>query len=54
MAALALRGTPPNESLQLTSARSAEVITVSAYRDAIAGNAVSRILSRSLAAELRR
>jgi hypothetical protein len=44
----------PNESLQLTSARAAEVIGVSAYRDASALKQVSRILGGSLAAELRR
>jgi hypothetical protein len=42
----------PNVSLQLTSARSAEALRLSAYRDAIASNLVSRILSRPLAAEL--
>jgi hypothetical protein len=45
---------PPNESQQQTSARSAEVIGVSAYRVAIASKRVSRILSRPLAAELGR
>jgi hypothetical protein len=42
----------PNETLQLTSARSKEAIAVSAYRVAIAGKQVSRILGRSLATEL--
>ena len=41
-----------NVSLQLTSARSSEALRLSAYRDAIARNLASRILSRSLAAEL--
>src|SRR4051812_46596263 len=41
-----------NVSLQLTSARSAEVVAVYAYRDAITSTQVSRILSRPLAAEL--
>jgi hypothetical protein len=43
-----------NVSLQQTSARLAEVIGVSAFRDAIASGQVSRILSRPLAAELGR
>ena len=45
---------PPNKSLQLTSARSAEASRLSAWRDASARMLVSRILSRSLAAELMR
>jgi hypothetical protein len=45
---------PPNVSLQLTSARSAEASRLAAYRDAITSAQVSRILSRPLAAELRR
>src|SRR5439155_6145169 len=45
---------PSNESLQQPSARSSEVIAVSAYRVASASAQVSRILSRPLAAELER
>jgi len=45
---------PANESLQLPSARAKEVIAVSAYQVASASAQVSRILSRSLAAELER
>jgi hypothetical protein len=44
----------PNVSLQLTSARSAEGLRLSAYRDASASALVSRILGRPLAAELGR
>jgi hypothetical protein len=45
---------PSNETLQLTSARSSEALRLSAWRDASARRPVGRILSRPLAAELRR
>jgi hypothetical protein len=44
----------PNEALQLTSARAAEGLRLSACKDASASTLASRILSRPLAAELRR
>ena len=45
---------PPNETLQLTSARPAEGLRLGAWRVASALELASRILSRSLAAELGR
>jgi hypothetical protein len=49
-----LSGVSPNEALQLSSARVAEGLRLSAWRDASASEQVSRILSRPLAAELKR
>jgi len=44
----------PNESLQLTSAKSSEALRCSAYRDGSALTRVSCILSWSVATELER
>jgi hypothetical protein len=44
----------PNVALQPTSASTSEALRLSAWKDASAARLVSRILSRPLAAELRR
>jgi hypothetical protein len=51
---MSISAVPPNEALQLTSARSSEGLRLSGWRDAGASKRVSRILSSPLAAELGR
>jgi hypothetical protein len=49
---MSMSAVPPNEALQLTSARLSEGLRLSGCRDASASILASRILSRPLAAEL--